>query len=212
MFGWIESIFRRGASAVSGAVSDLIHLAVRGLYAFLHGVFGLVSNAWSLYYNDAVSLWAGGRRFAGVVYQKFIWVLKHLVPYLESYTKWVLTILRKALDAAVRLLSKAVNDLYHTLLVLLDATRKWAVNNIFKPLLAFINQAWHWITHEGATVWHYFTHLADMAKLLMPWLIAELERVAWDAGKKLGTFFLSLIVHNLVRFATLMEDIIDAVL
>lgn len=212
MFGWIDGLFHRAASAVSGAVSDLIHFAVRGLYAFLHGVFGAVGNGWRDFWNNAVALWAGMRRFTSAVYQKFIWVLRHIVPYLEDYIKWVRTILTRALEAAARLLSEAIQALYHQVLIFLDQLRKWAINEIWNPLFKVLTTAMHWITHEGSIVWNYFTHLASFAQLLMPWLIAELERVAWDAGKKLGTFFFSLIIHNIVRFANLMESIVDAVL
>lgn len=212
MFGWIEGIFKKGVAAVGSGVIDLIHLAVRGLYAFLHGVFGAVSGAWSGLWHDSVSLWAGVRRFANAVYQKFIWVLRHLVPYLESYIKWVRTILDKALDAARKFLYDLILATYHWALGVFEATRKWAVDTIFKPLYTFILKAWNWVVKRGEAMWHYFSNLADFAKLLMPWLIAELERVSWDAGKLLGKFFLSLIVHNVIRFASLMEDIVSAIL
>ena len=84
---------------------------------------------------------------------------------------------------------------------------RWVSTHIIKPLLV----AWHWVIHEGAIVWHYLTHAADLVAFFWDALIAKLEHEAWNVADKLGTFFLALIVKNLLRFAHLIEDIIDAV-
>lgn len=212
MFGWIEGIFKSAASGVTDAVKALVHLAVRGLYAFLHDIFRLQWDAWNDFWNGARDVWAGMRALSFAVYQSLIKIYKHWIPlifkgiddlyhrvlqYLDDLRKW-----------AVRL----IDDLYHWTLVTFDATRKWAIHEIWDPLFKSLTTAWHWLTHEGATMWHYFTHLPDFAELLFAHLIASLEKHAWDAGKLLGEFFLALIVRNLMRFVTLMEDIVDAIL
>jgi hypothetical protein len=84
---------------------------------------------------------------------------------------------------------------------------KWINTHIITPLL----NAVRWIAHEGATMWNYFTHPALFAQFLFGYLIAELERLAWATAKKLGTFFLALIIHNLRTFVMLVEDIFNAV-
>lgn len=212
MFGWIDSVWNNVVGAIPGPIRDFVHILIRGLYSFVHGVFGAVWNAWNVFWNGARDLWAGAREFAGGVYHGFIRIFKILIPYLEAYIKWVRTILDKALSAAVHVLSDAIQTLYHTVLKLLDALRKWAVDNIWNPLFKSLTAAWHWLTHEGAMIWYYFTHLPAFAKLLLGYLLTEFEKQAWDAGKALGRFFLSLVVHNAVRFASLMEDIISAIL
>ena len=83
----------------------------------------------------------------------------------------------------------------------------WLGTHVLKPLTT----AWNWVTHEGATVWYYLTHAADLVNFLWDALIANLESKAWSVGEKLGQFFLALIVKNLTNFAKLIEDILDAV-
>lgn len=84
----------------------------------------------------------------------------------------------------------------------------WVNVHIIKPLLV----AWHWVIHEGAIVWHYLTHAADLVEFLWDALIAKIEKEAWTVAEKLGTFFLALFIKNLRKFLELIEDVIDAVL
>lgn len=83
----------------------------------------------------------------------------------------------------------------------------WVGEHILKPL----STAWNWVVHEGAIVWHYLTHAADLVNFLWDALIANLESEAWSVGGQLGEFFLALVVKNLTSFAKLIEDILDAV-
>jgi hypothetical protein len=85
---------------------------------------------------------------------------------------------------------------------------KWIFVHLLKPLL----DAWKWISHEGATLWHYITHPDLLAAYLYDHIIRRLEQLAWQTARKLGTFFLALIIHNLRQFLVLIEDIIHAVL
>jgi hypothetical protein len=78
--------------------------------------------------------------------------------------------------------------------------------HIIKPLLSAV----HWVEHEGLTIWHYITHPADLVDLIFDPLVTKIEAEAWSLGDKLGKFFLSLMVKNLKRFLTLMEDVLDA--
>lgn len=84
---------------------------------------------------------------------------------------------------------------------------KWINTNIVAPLLSVV----HWVTHEGAVIWNYISHPDLLAQYLFSHLVKELERLAWETGKTLGTFFLALIIHNLRRFVILIEDIVNAV-
>lgn len=212
MFGWIDHIFHTVYNGVTDAVKAFVNLLIRGVYGFIHGIFRLQWDAWNDFWNGARDVWAGMRALSIAVYHRFIDLYRHWLPYLYSYAHWVLTLLGKAIDEAKKLLLAAINSLYHWALTTFDATRKWAVKEIWDPLFKSLTSAWHWLTHEGATIWHYFTHLPEFADLLFWHILASLEKYAWDAGKLLGRFFLSLFYHNVVRFATLMEDIVDAIL
>lgn len=212
MFGWIDRWFVHPIASAISDVLNLIHSVIRGVYGFIHDLHSILWYAWGDVWASAKDLWAGLRALSYAAYHGFIRVIKILYPYLYDYAHWVLVLLGKVIDDAKRLLLSAIDNLYHWALTVFDATRKWAINDIWDPLFKSLTTAWHWLTHEGATMWHYFTNLADFAELLFLHLLASLEKHAWDAGKLLGEFFLSLIVHNLMRFVTLMEDIVDAIL
>lgn len=80
-----------------------------------------------------------------------------------------------------------------------------------KYIEAPLHDAYNWITHEGVTVWHYLTHADDLVAWFFDSLVNKIETEAWGIGEKLGEFFMSLIIKNVARFATLVEDIIEAI-
>lgn len=84
---------------------------------------------------------------------------------------------------------------------------KWFMQHVVSPL----DTALKWLAHEGATIWHYISHPADLVDLIWDDLIAKLETEAWVTGEKLGKFFLALLIKNLATFLKILEDVIDAV-
>jgi hypothetical protein len=85
---------------------------------------------------------------------------------------------------------------------------KWIQTDIVRPLLEAVS----WIAHEGATIWHYITHPADLVLLIWDAFIARLEATAWDTAEALGKFAVALIWKNIDKFITLLEDVLDAIL
>lgn len=83
----------------------------------------------------------------------------------------------------------------------------WIAVHLLDPLLKLVS----WVAHQGTTMWFYFTHPASLVDLIFEYLIVKLEATAWATTKKLGSFLLSLIVHHLDQFVSLIEDILDAV-
>lgn len=67
------------------------------------------------------------------------------------------------------------------------------------PVYAY--RAWWWVTHPD-----------QLAAVLFWYLVRELETNAWDAGRYLGEFILSLIWHNARRVLATLEAIVAAVL
>lgn len=212
MFGWIEHIFSNAGSAIADAVKSLVHTLIRGLYSFLHDIFRAQWDAWNAFWNGVTSLYRGTYDFALSTFRKFAHLYRVIIKGLNDYIKWVYNTVVHLAYVLYKQISDALAHAYHDLLSRLDALRKWAIANIWDPLFKSLTTAWHWLTHEGATMWHYFTHLTEFAEVLFWHIVQSLEKHAWDAAKLLGEFFLSLVVHNIVRFATLMENVIDAVL
>jgi len=85
--------------------------------------------------------------------------------------------------------------------------RHWIYVNILEPLYHAVD----WIAHEGAVLWYYLTHPAKYVDLIWDYLLAKFETTIEDTSKKLGSFILSWIIHNLDDFVQLVEDVIDAV-
>jgi hypothetical protein len=212
VLNWFTSLFSSASNAVTQAIRDLIHAAVRGLYLVLHTVFGNVIKAWGEVWGWAKAFSTGEYHFILSVYNQFRRLFKALIPYLANYITFVYHWAIARINAVLAWLIKQILYYYHLLLSVIDAVRKWVINSVWRPLWNWLNTAWHWITHEGSTMYHYFTHLAAFAELLFWHLVTALEKYAWDAAKLLGRFFLLLVVRNVVRFASLMETIIDAIL
>lgn len=98
--------------------------------------------------------------------------------------------------------------LRHLFVVWIPDIIHWVERDILDPLL----RALRWIEHEGAIIWHYISHPADLVELIYNDLIRKIESAAWDTAKILGRFAVALVYHNLERFLTLAEDVLDAIL
>lgn len=212
MFGWIAHLFTSAAGKVDNAVRDFATALVRGLYGFVHLIFGNVVRAWNRYWTAQHMLWIGVVSLSRNVYQALIKIFRHYIPWLAGYIRWVYNQVIHTLYEWVRKLTALILHYYHVADTFIRWLWQWVIDHVYKPLAASLSAVWHWLTHEGATMWHYFTHLGDFAELLFRHLLASLERHAWDAGRLLGRFFLALIVRNMMTFVTLIEDIVHAVL
>lgn len=212
MFGWIEHIFSSVGSAISDAVKAFVHALIRGVYAFVHDVFRAQWDAWNAFWDGAYILWRGARALSLSVVTRFRHLYQVVVKWLAGYILWVYHTVVHLAYVLYRDAITALDHAYHALLGLLDQLRKWVINDVWNPLFRSLTAAWHWLQHEGATIWFYFTHLPQFAELLFWHVIHSLERHAWDVAKYLGQFFLALFVHNVIRVASLLENVIDAVL
>jgi phage-related protein len=83
---------------------------------------------------------------------------------------------------------------------------------VTRVVWALAKEAWDWITHEGATIWHYITHPADLVDLIWEAFLAKLEATAWDTADYLGKFAIALVWKNIDKFLALIEDVLDAIL
>lgn len=212
MFGWIEGIFHKAGSAVDSAVQALVHAAIRGLYGFLHSLFGNVIKAWENFYNAVVVLSVGQLNFIRAVYNTFVNLFKILLPHINNrITANNITINNRVTTVVKDYNTKITNESKARQAGILGLLL-WIIAHVLRPLSALIAQIFVWIGKKGDAMWEFFTHLDKFAELLFWHLVAALEAHAWDIAKFLGEFFLALIVHNLVRFIKLMETILDAVI
>ena len=212
MFGWIEGIFRRASGVVSSAVSDLVHAAIRGLYGFLHSVFWNIVHGWIEFHNAVVSLAVGEFEFVHDVYSAFVRLFRHLIPGLNTRITVVNVTINKRITTVINDYTTKITNERKQRQASILALLAWVITHVLRPLTALINKLLAWVAHEGNTMWGFFTHLDKFAELLFWHIVHALEAHAWEAGRLLGDFFLSLIVHNITRFAHLVEDIVDAIL
>ena len=218
MFGIIGDLFNAifGSPAASAAsvqtALNKIASAFKTLYTYLHTLFGLQRAQWprvarsSLFMGNAVVL------FMKATFQRLIRIEHQEFPFTWRWVTWLGGTLRIAINIErrqriddVNLARREAHNYTHSVLW-------WVVIHVLGFLYRILRGVLGWISREGSTMWFYFTHLEKFAELLFWFIVTALEKFAWDAGKRLGTFFLSLIVHNVVRFATLIETVVDAVL
>lgn len=212
MLAWISRVLGLVGSAVEDTIKALIHDLISGLYGFLHTIFGNVIKAWQYFWNATRNLRGGLENFASECWITFYHLYKYVLPGIERWAIFYFTSIKKYAEDVYHWAIRVVDALERDIVNTANTIRRWVVTDIWNPIWHILTQAWDWITHEGTVLWHYITHAADLVDLIWDALIAKIEAEAWTIGAKLGTFFFSLVIHNLKRFALLLEDIIDAVL
>lgn len=212
MIGWIEGVFRSGASAVAAPIVAMVRAVIRGVYGFIHDIFRLQWDAWNWLWNGAHAIANGIADLDLAVFRAFAKLFRHLLPAINVRITVNNVTINKRVDIAIRdyntKITNETRDRKSSILALLA----WIIAHVLNPLSKLIAGILSWIAHEGAMMLHYFTHLTEFAELLFWFLVHSLEKHAWDAARLLGTFMLALIVRNLMTFVKLSEDIIDAVL
>jgi hypothetical protein len=219
MFGWLTNAFKTligaGAAATASSVQaalNVISVIFDTTYKYWHTVAGHVGGGWQELTRTLLYLRNNMQQYTFAQYAFDLLILRKYIPWLSNWISWLGGKIQRDLGTLRGLLHREIvagDNAQHayTRSVLL-----WVVVHVLGFLLGLVRSAFAWINGVGATMWHYFTHLADFAELLFMFLVEALERHAWDVGGLLGKFFLALIVKNVVRFATLVETIIDAVL
>lgn len=211
MFSWISRMFDAVSGRIDSTVAGWVRDLVSGLYGFLHTIFGHVIGGWENLYHDV----------SGFI-DRAIQLSVHVLVVLATILHHVIPTLHRLLSDFIRMVFKYARDVYHFTVTAIDDLRKWTqaalndlhrfvVNDVYDPLFKSLTGAWHWITHEGALVFFYITHAPQLVDLFWDALIAKLEAEAWNIAQKLGSFALSLVVRNLGRFVSLVEDILNAV-
>lgn len=219
MFGWLTNAFRSllggGAAASAASVQQALNVIAdtfRVMYGYWHTVATRVTRAWTGLAGATLDLRTAMQRYMLTQSLLDALIMKHLFPWIEGWIAWLGGRVQREINATIVMLRreyKAGDAAQHayTRSVLL-----WVIVHVLIFLYKFIVTLLTWVAREGATMWHYFTHLDEFAMLLFWHFVTALERLAWDVAKVLGEFLLALIVRNVVRFATLVETIVDAVL
>lgn len=212
MFGWIDRIWHWGAANIGGPVVDFIRDVLHGLWGFLYSIFGNVSDAWNDMFTAGHWLWRMAIDFSHAVWFRFYHLLRIFIPEIIKYFERLFDSVRRLAEWIIRWIAARVEWLIHKIETEIAFVIKWVRDNIWLPLLRDIRIAWNWITTFGKVVWFYISHPDKLVDLIWDFLIAKLETEAWNIGHLLGNFFLGLVLHNIKRFALLIEDIIMAVL
>jgi hypothetical protein len=219
MFGFITNTIRTIVGVAVGtwqtaisAVTSYFGSLIRTHYMYWHTVSGHVASGWQQMAGAMLHLMERMQAFMFAQGLLDAQIRKHDLPFLSRWISWLGGKIQHDLGTLRGILHREIvagdaKQHAYTRSVLL-----WVLLHVLAFLLGLVRSAFSWINGIGATMWHFFTHLAEFAELLFMFLVVSLEKHAWQVGKLLGTFFLSLVVHNMVRFAKLVEDIVDAVL
>ena len=218
MFGIIGDLFNAifgspaaTASSVQTALNKIAS-AFKTLYTYLHTIFGLLRGQWPRVARSTLFVVNSLTSFMTATFQRFIHIEHQEIPFIERWITWLGGTLRIAINIETRRRVDDVNLARRQAHNYTHSVLWWVIVHVLGFLYKILSGVLGWIARIGSTMWYYFSHLDKFAELLFWHIITALERFAWDAAKRLGTFFLALIVHNVVRFATLVESIIVAVL
>jgi len=219
MLTFIANVASRILGFVGGTWQTAINSVVtsfRDLFTAFHGYWHTVaSNAisgWQELTRDILLFEQGLQRFLLSQYATNVLVIKRLIPNVVKSVTQLGATTRVNLAAEVKILERDITTGDAAQHAYSQSILAWVLVHVLAFLLTKVVTLILWIAGIGSTMWHYFTNLDEFALLLFWHIITTLETLAWDAGARLGRFFLSLIVHNVVRFATLVESIVDAII
>lgn len=219
MFDFLTSTFRSILGLITGSWQSAISAVVnwvnnleRTHYTYWHTVSSHVGAAWQQLTRTLLWLTQNMQQYMFAQGLLDALIMQHLFPWIEGWISWLGGRVRNEINATIAMLRreyKAGDAAQHAYT---RSVLVWVVIHVLAFLYALVRRIFGWIDGIGATMWHYFTHLAEFAELLIMALVAALEKHAWDIARLLGGFFLALIIRNVTRFATLVETIVDAVL
>lgn len=212
MFGWIESIFHWGVSNIGGTIVGWVRDFIRGLYGYLHLAFHLVGNAWGDLWGDVNRFWHALDAFGHSVWQAIYHTLHTVIPDVRNFLHRLIARVERYAQYVFRWAVVRAEWLLHKIESEISFVIRWVITHIWDPLFRDVTTALKWIFSDGQTLWYYLTHPDKTVDLIWESLIAKLEQEAWAVGRRLGEFFLGLVLHNARRFALLLEDIIVALI
>lgn len=205
-------MYDSAAGSIDNTVRSWVRDLINGLYGYLHLIFGPVITAWDKLMHAGWLVWHTLDEFTGEVVTTIARIIRQVIPAVIAWAKAQVARLERYATDIYNFAVRELNALRQFVLNLIASLTVWIVSHVYNPLKAAFDAAWHWITNEGAVVWHYISNPEDLVTLIWDHLIARLERDAWDVAGKLGKFTLSLIAHNLPRLAALIEDVLNAIL
>jgi hypothetical protein len=212
LLSWVGGLAGRFLGTLGQDTINLVHWAVKGVVSVFGSVFHLVGRAW----DDVGGATLNLARYVGDFVRAVWWRLRHLflvvIPSLWRTLWRQVTRLIKLIDHWVNKLLAFLRALRAWAVREFNALRSWVVVHIYRPLLRSLTLAWHWIEHEGATVWFYISHPDKLAAFLFWHIVDALENNAWGAARRLGRFVMALFLANARRVALLLEDIVHAIL
>lgn len=212
MWGWIQRVLGAGAHVIDETIRQWVGDLIAGVFGFLHTIFGLVGHAWEDMWHAAVWLYTGVYHLSIETYATLWHILRKVIPDVIHWAWHYLQLADQYIKDVFRWAAHEFDLIRHWVAALLDALRHWVITDIWNPIWRTLAPAWKWITHEGLALWTLITHPGLLVDWIWNHLLVKIEREAWTAGRLLGRFFLSLIVHNIKTFAILIEDIVSAIL
>lgn len=212
MWGWISKVLGLGIHVIDETVRQWVGDLISGVFGFIHTVFGLVGHAWLDMFNAGRWLYTGVARLGVETFQTLWHIVRQLIPEVIRWATYWIHRLDNFIRWVVHWAAHEFDVIRHWVAALFDAFRRWVIEDVWSPIWRTLAPAWRWITHEGLALWNLVMHPGLLVDWIWEHLLAKIEREAWNAGRLLGRFFLSLIVHNVKTFAVLIEDIVDAIL
>ena len=198
--GDIKAVIRWITTAITAVYSFIdrqIHALWSGLALLSRYLSELEKAAW----NYISQLWTYARWIVEVVIAGVIHWADAAINFVLKYAQGVWQILVASFDYLKNLILRLINDAI-----------TWVIRNIYDPLVKWLTDAWHWITHEGAFVYYLLTHLDKLASLLAGWLWHEWLNLFGRYGRTVARWLISHMLGLAKPLIDVLETIVAAIL
>jgi phage-related protein len=211
MLNWLDSFFNNVSGSIGALVSKAVHWAIHALASVVFAVFKLVGKAWNTFVSAVKSFHNALDRWAAGVIDWVTWLVKVEIPAILRWAEAELAKLSATLAQLYDRVTAAIADLIGRIESAVKSVTDWVIAEIWDPLKKYADAIYNDLLKWGFYAYTVLTHLDSLADAMIMYIVASLEKYAWQIAGNLGTFMLALIYKNLARLITLAEDIITAV-
>lgn len=216
---WIGEQAEGAWNAVAGAAEDLWHKVVHFVFGVIHGItgwlvglFGVVIWAWNHLVAAAEVIGAAVAEAVGEA-ASFLWTLAvHTIPSIWRHIEAAAIRAWHWVEHAVAWAAKHIAHLAAQAWHWVENALKWVTHHVLRPLERLAAYVWDHLTRWAHLAWYLVTHPAKLAEILLWPLVSAAEQIAWQLARRFGEWLAKLVLHNMVKVAHLVEDVLAAIL
>lgn len=212
MLNWVEHWFKSGASFITRKALDWIHVALHAIAGVIETVFSGVTHAWLDLQHATWWIFNEVRYGARLFYHFVWWVTNKGIPDLFAYAYKLGKALWHGIDEAYKWASGEIHKAIKYAERYANDIWSWGYSHFIKPIERSIYEAWQWINHDGAYIWHVITHPADLADIVLAAMAGAFMRASDKVLSAIGMAVLHTVLKQMPRMLHIIEDIFASIL